>query len=168
LGQLRGLGLAVAVITLVLLAALRSARLVTIALIPNLVPIVMIFGLMGWLQVPLDAGTVIVGCLALGIAVDDTVHLISAFQESYDRDGGAAAALGEALSRVAHPLVLTSVAVGTGFALLGLSEFTFTRNLGLLVAGVMGICLLADLILLPTLLGRLPEASGHRSSPSPK
>jgi predicted RND superfamily exporter protein len=168
LGQLRGLGLAVVVIIAVLFAALRSARLVIVALIPNLVPIVMVFGLMGLLGVPLDAGTVIVGCLALGIAVDDTVHLISSFQDGYQRGEDPREALRGALSRVIHPLVLTTVAVGLGFGLLGLSRFTFTRNLGLLIAGVMGVCLLADLILLPALLGRLPRARPAGSSPASK
>ena len=162
MGQIRGLALALAAIGVILLAALRSARLAAVALVPNVVPIVMVFGFMGLAGVALDAGTVIVGSLALGIAVDDTIHLISAFQEDHQREGQALPALDAALARVLHPLVLTSLAVAIGFGLLGFSQFTFTRNLGLLVAGTMLVCLLADLVLLPSLLSRLQPMSSSR------
>jgi predicted RND superfamily exporter protein len=102
---------------------------------------------------------VIVGSLALGIAVDDTIHLISAFQEDREREGAALPALDAALGRVLHPVVFTTLAVAIGFGVLGFSQFTFTRNLGLLVAGTMGVCLLADLVLLPALLSRLQPMS---------
>lgn len=164
MGQIRGLALAGVAIGLILLAALRRAKLAALALVPNVVPIVMVFGFMGLAGVPLDAGTVIVGSLALGIAVDDTIHLVSAFQEGYEGGENPLAALDTALARVLHAVVLTTLAVALGFGLLGLSQFTFTRNLGLLVAGTMGVCLLADLILLPALLGRLQPTS----SPSRK
>jgi predicted RND superfamily exporter protein len=148
-------------VAVILFAALRNARLAAVALIPNVVPIVMVFGFMGLAGVPLDAGTVVVGSLALGIAVDDTIHLISAFQEDREREGAALPALDAALARVLHPVVFTTLAVAIGFGLLGLSQFTFTRNLGLLVAGTMLVCLAADLVLLPSLLSRLQPMSSQ-------
>lgn len=168
MGQIRGLVLALGVIAVVLLAALRRPTLAVVALIPNVVPVVMVFGFMGLTGVPLDAGTVIVGSLALGIAVDDTIHLVSAFQSGYERGEGTLRSLDAALARVAHPMVLTTVSIGLGFGLLGFSEFTVTRNLGLLIAGTMLVCLLADLLLLPALLRSLPEAPRPPSSPPAK
>ncbi len=168
MGQIRGLVLALGVIAVVLLAALRRPTLAVVALIPNVVPVVMVFGFMGLTGVPLDAGTVIVGSLALGIAVDDTIHLVSAFQSGYERGEGTLRSLDAALARVAHPMVLTTVSIGLGFGLLGFSEFTVTRNLGLLIAGTMLVCLLADLLLLPALLRSLPETPRPPSSPHAK
>jgi predicted RND superfamily exporter protein len=159
LGQIRGLGLGLVAIGVILLAALRNAQLSAVALVPNVVPIAMVYGFMGLAGVALDAGTVIVGSLALGIAVDDTIHLISAFQEEREREGAALPALDSALARILHPVVFTTLAVAIGFGLLGFSQFTFTRNLGLLVAGTMVVCLLADLVLLPSLLARLQPSS---------
>lgn len=164
LGQIRGLLLALGAIAVVLLAAFRRASLAIVALIPNVVPILVVFGFMGLVGVPLDAGTVIVGSLALGIAVDDTVHLISAFERAREQGRGSIPALDAALARVTHPLLLTTVAVGVGFGLLGLSGFTLTRNLGLLIAGTMAICLLADTILLPALLRSVRAAAPHPTS----
>ena len=159
-GQLQGLGFALAVIGLLLLAIFRWARLALVALIPNVIPVVMAFGLMGLLGVPLDAGTVVLGNLALGIAVDDTIHLVTGFYEG--REGGEEPhrALVGAFERALAPLVYTTLAVALGFAVLGVSGFTLTRHLGLLTAGIMLLCLLADVLLLPVLLLRLRRREG--------
>lgn len=151
-GQIRGLLLALGVIGIVIFLALRDLPLAVVSMVPNLVPTVMVFGVMGWAGIPLDAGTVIVGSLSLGVAVDDTVHLVSRFHE--DMRGGAdpVQSLEGALAAVIHPIVLTTVVLVVGFGLIGLSGFVLTRNLGLLLAGVASVCLLADLILLPALL----------------
>jgi hypothetical protein len=138
--------------------------LASIALVPNAMPIVMVFGFMGLIGVPLDAGTVVVGSLALGIAVDDTMHLVTAFSDGLRSGVDVPTSLDRAIRRVAHPMTLTTFAVGLGFGLLGFSQFTITRNLGLLVAGTMGVCLLADLILLPALLGGIRDRNPKRSS----
>jgi len=164
LGQLRGLIFALAAIALTLLLALRRLDLVSIALVPNAIPVVMVFGFMGMAGVALDAGTVIVGSLALGIAVDDTMHLVAAFHDRLRTGLDVPAALDGAIRRVAHPMALTTITVGLGFSLLGFSQFTFTRNLGLLVAGTMAVCLLADLILLPALLSGIRPKEPKRSS----
>jgi predicted RND superfamily exporter protein len=132
----------------------RSLRVAAIALVPNVLPIGMAFGFMGLLGVPLDAGTVIVGSLALGIAVDDTIHLTERFVRNRREGETPQAALGGALRWVLGPLVLTTLVVSIGFSVLGVSGFTLTRNLGLLTAGVMMLCLAADLVLLPVLLLR--------------
>jgi hypothetical protein len=164
LGQLRGLVFALASIALTLVLALRRLDLASIALVPNAIPVVMVFGFMGMTGVALDAGTVIVGSLALGIAVDDTMHLVTAFHDRVRAGMTVPAALDGAIARVAHPMALTTIIVGLGFSLLGFSQFTFTRNLGLLVAGTMAVCLLADLILLPALLSGIRPERPKRSS----
>jgi predicted RND superfamily exporter protein len=164
MGQLRGLSFALLVIMAVLLAIFRSFRLALVALVPNAIPLTMVFGLMGFLQVPLDAGTVLVGSLALGVAVDDTIHLTTRFYERVEAGASSLRALGEALSGVLTALVFTTVMISVAFAVLGFSEFTFTRNLGLLTAAIMGLCLLADATLLPALLlSRRSWKASHRA-----
>jgi predicted RND superfamily exporter protein len=153
-GQIRGLAFALVAIGLILLAMYRSARIAAIAMIPNALPILMAFGFMGLAGVPLDAGTVVVGSLAIGVAVDDTVHVVNGFHEWRDSVGDGVMAVDRTLARVLPPVVFTSVIVGVGFAVLGFSQFTFTRNLGMLISGIMAVCLLADALLLPVLLMR--------------
>ena len=158
-GQIRGLGFALMAVAVVLFAVLGSVRLALISLIPNALPVAVAFGLMGYLGIALDAGTIVVGNLALGIAVDDTLHIASRYQGRIDAGDCPLEALRWALERVLAPIAYTTIVVALGFAVLGLSGLMFTRNLGLLTACVLVLCLLADVILLPALLllaGRRP------------
>lgn len=151
-GQIRGLALALGAIAVILLLLLRSPGLAVIALVPNAVPLVIIFGVMGLLSVPLDAGTACLGSLALGIAVDDTIHVVTRYRSARRRGLLQQDALQETFARVLPALVYTTAAIGLGFAVLGLSEFTLTRNLGVVTASLVILCLAADVTLLPVLL----------------
>jgi predicted RND superfamily exporter protein len=152
MGQIRGLSLALGVIGVVLLAIFRWFRLALIALVPNIVPLGVVFGLMGLAGIPIDAGTVLVGSLALGVAVDDTIHVSNGFFERVGAGLETPKALDGALRAVLLALVFTTVIVSLAFLVLAFSEFTFIRNLGLLTAAIMVLCLLADVTLLPALL----------------
>jgi predicted RND superfamily exporter protein len=152
LGQIRGFGSAFAAVSLVLLLVLRSLRLAGVALVPNLVPVFIAFGAMGLAGISLDAATVLIGSIALGIAVDDTVHLLVGYHEGR-RAGTPRAQAVEASLRQSFPaIVQTALVVALGFAVLGLSGFSFIRNLGLVTAGLMVLCLAAELNLLPAML----------------
>ena len=151
-GQLRGMGLALLAIGGILWASLRSLRLAGLALIPNLFPIVAVFGFMGLVGVALDAGTVMLGSLALGIAVDDTVHLVTGVERRTAMGSSTQTSLAQTLGETLPPLIYTTLAVSLSFGALSFSDFTYIQNLGWLVAAVMVICLAADLLLLPALL----------------
>jgi len=158
-GQIRGLLFALLAIAAVLFAIFRVAPLALVALIPNAVPVVMIFGFMGLAGVAVDAGTVLVGSFALGVAVDDTIHVVSAFHAELERGAGAQEALEAGLRRVLPALLCTTLIVSLGFSVLAASDFSFTRNVGLLTSAAMVICLAADLTLLPALLLRLKSST---------
>ena len=162
-GQIRGLFFALATIGLIMLMIFSQPWLALLALIPNALPLAVAFGAMGLLGVPLDAGTVFVGSLALGIAVDDTIHELTEFHRCRISGASVFQSLEGAFALVLRPLVYTTVIVAAGFATLGVSSFTYTRNLGVITAGVMVLCLLADLFLLPMLLikwgDRAPNSS---------
>jgi hypothetical protein len=151
-GQVAGLIFAGIAIFLVLTLVLGGPKLATIAMVPNATPVLAAFGGMGLFGIPLDAGTILVGTLALGIAVDDTIHVISAY-----RDSRSVERIGDAVERVGGALACTTAAVALGFAVLGLSGFALIGNLGVVTAAVMVVCLAADTTLLPALLGRRPS-----------
>lgn len=149
-GQNIGLLLAATMVFAILWAALGSGRLAALALVPNVLPIVVAYGGMGWLGIALDSGTACLGSLAIGIAVDDTVHIVLGIAER-SRNGSKNAAA-EAVREVGPAIVVTTIAIALGFGLLGISDFTLVRNLGLLTATLVVVCLLADLTLLPALV----------------
>lgn len=166
-GQIRGLSFALAIISAIILGIFRWPRLAAVSLIPNAVPLIVIFGTMGLLGLPLDAGSVMLGGLALGVAVDDTIHIATGFFEHTRQGEPVEQALKETLEKVLPAISATTVMIALAFVVLGLSEFTITRHLGLLTAGIMVLCLLADLTLLTCLLlgldprGKSPARDAH-------
>jgi hypothetical protein len=151
-GQIRGLATSLAVIAVLALVIFRSRRIAALALVPNAAPLLLCFGGMGLAGIPLDAATVVVGCLALGIAVDDTIHLLVGFTQHPLHRDDPAGALVDTFRRMLPPVVLTTAAIAIGFGVLGLSGFAITANLGLLTAGAVLVALLADVTLLPVVL----------------
>ena len=151
-GQLRGLAAALLAISAVLLLIFRSPRLALLSLAPNAIPLLLIFGTLGGLGLPLDAGTALIGCLALGVAVDDTIHIVTGFHEGTRAGLPAREALDRTFAEVLPALASTTLMIAGAFLVLALSEFTITRNLGLVTSGIMAICFIADTTLLPALL----------------
>ena len=164
MGQLRGLLFAFLVIAVILLMIFRSSKLAVVALVPNALPVAMAFGTMGILGIALDAGTVLVGNLALGIAIDDTIHTVTGYYRQRSAGGSPKAALALTFERVLPPVVFTTLIIGAGFAVFGFSTLVFTRHLGLVTSGIMVLCLLADILLLPALL--LATSGSRRASGS--
>lgn len=139
----RSLLLTAGLIELLILLGLRSLRLAIAAILPNAVPIAVNFAVMVALDIPLDVGTCMTAAVALGIAVDDTLHMLVAWKEA---PGRVARSTGRAL-------IWTTVIIGAGFFALLSAEFAPTRHFGLLCATAMIAAVIADLLLLPALLG---------------
>jgi predicted RND superfamily exporter protein len=161
-GQITGLGSALASVAVIFAFAFRSPRIAAIGLIPNLVSLALAFGGMGLLGISLDAGTVFLGSLALGIAVDDTLHVIAAFEQQRRSGRDPGAALEAALRETLPPVVYTSAILALGFSVLGFSSFRLTQNLGIGTACAMAICVLAGAFLLPPLLLSFPGRQRER------
>ncbi len=135
--------------------AFGSPALAGLAMIPNVVPVLMFFGLLGLGAASLSLPTSLVGCIALGIAVDDTAHFLASYRRlrAGGRDSGDAVAV--CVRTLGRPIVATSAMLVAGFLVVGCSSFATLREFGILSATTMVVCLAADLILLPALLLRL-------------
>jgi hypothetical protein len=131
-----------------------SAKVGFIAMVPNVVPVMLFFGVLGWTDVMLNIGTSIIAAIALGIAVDNTIHFMVRFnrelQVTYDQERS----LGTALRTVGRPIVYTSVALTCGFLVMRLSEFVPVRDFGTLTAATMLAAMGTNLVLLPALLAQ--------------
>jgi len=133
-------------VLLIFCLVFRSIKLALICFIPNLFPILLTFGVMGLLGIPLNVGTVTVGVVILGLAVDDTIH----FMYFFKRTGS----VKKSLEHVSSAVSLTSLLLILGFSSLLLANLKPTQNFGLLVAvGIFG-AWIADILLLPALLNR--------------
>lgn len=152
LGQVEGLALAMGAIFLIMSVLFLSFKAGILAMISNLIPIIFNFGLMGWLDIPLNTGTCMLAAIALGIAVDDTIHFMVRYQRELREKNDQQAAMAATIMAEGEPITFTSFALALGFGVLILSNFIPTAQFGLLAALVMIYALLTDLFVNPMIL----------------
>src|SRR6266545_1314025 len=129
-----------------------SVRAGILSLIPNVIPVLMNFGVMGLVGIPLNTGTALVATVAIGIAVDDTVHLMITYARQLNRHHDQRVAMIETLRIQGRPIVYVSLALAGGFLILMFSNFVPTRSFGVLSAFVMVVAMVAELVLTPLLM----------------
>ena len=150
--QIKTLGLMLVLLGLVFFLLFRSFKIMVIALVVNIIPIATIFGVMGAFDIPLDMMSITIASIAIGIAVDDTIHYLHRYKEEFALDSDPVAAMQRSHASVGHAMYYTSLTIMIGFFVLVLSEFSPTIYFGLLTVLAMFSALVADLLLLPALL----------------
>jgi len=123
-----------------------------LAMIPNLFPVVVIFGMMGWLGILVDVGSMMTASVALGVAVDDTIHFLTWFRDGMAKGRTRKGAVTWAYQRCATAMSQTTLIGGLGLAVFAFSSFTPTQRFGYLMLTLLGAALIGDLIFLPALL----------------
>lgn len=151
-GQVQSLSLVLFLVFVCMTILFVNVKAGFLSLIPNVVPIVINFGIMGLLGIPLNTGTAMVAAIAIGIAVDDTIHLMTRYNKEMRLLQDQKKAIEACMRAEIRPVVSTSVALMLGFAFLGFSNFVPVIYFGLLSAQVMIFAVLADLFLTPILL----------------
>ena len=150
--QILTLGAMVALLFVMFWFLFRSFKIGVVSMIANLVPISVVFGLMGWLNIPLDMMTITIASISIGIAVDDTIHYLHRFQKEFRITGNYNKALMRSHASIGYAMSYTSAAIAIGFFVLVLSPFIPTIYFGLLTVVAMIMALIADLLLLPRLI----------------
>ena len=151
-GQVRSLILALLVITLLITVIFRSLKIGLLSMIPNVLPIITMLGIMGWLDFPLDTNTVMIGPITLGIAVDDTIHYITRYKRERRKGLSPELAMTKTLTSTGRALLSTSVILTCGFVITIFSSFRPQSILGGLGGLTIMMALAADLILLPAVM----------------
>ncbi|MBW3539692.1 MAG: MMPL family transporter [Planctomycetes bacterium] len=152
--QLVSFLLAATGISLMMTVAFRSLRIGLISLVPNLFPIVLVIGGMGWLGLEINIATAMIASVSMGLTVDFTIHYIAGFRRAQAAGLSTGEALRDTHRGVGRALVFANLALVAGFAVLTLSHFIPLVYFGLLVSAAMVGGLIADLVLLPLLLSR--------------
>ncbi len=145
-------GLAFAVIAAVMMFLLRNPIAGLITMIPNILPVGVVFGLISWYGIAVDIGTMITASVALGIAVDGTLHLLTWFRAGLEQGETREQAIAKALRHCGPAMTQTSAAVGLGLLMLAPADLLLVSRFGWLMASLIGAALVADLIVLPALL----------------
>ncbi len=157
--QILTLSLVFAVLLITFAIIFRSIRISLLAIVPNVCSTLAILGVMGWLGIPLDLMTITIAAIAMGIAVDDTIHYIHRYQEEREK-GSTSKAITQTHNSVGYAIVYTSFIVIVGFSLLSFSDFVPSIYFGLLTGVAMFMALFSNLTLLPVMLSHwLPGKS---------
>ncbi len=151
-GQVKSLSISLALIFGIMVALFLSAKVGLIAVVPNIFPIVVNFGIMGLFGIPLSVATSLIASVAIGLAVDDTIHYQVRYNREFKKDLDKDRAMRTTLIAVGRPIIFTSLTIGIGFSVLLFSHFQPTAIFGLLMVITMICALVGDLILLPTLM----------------
>ncbi len=150
--QVQSLSLAFLLIFLLMLAIFRSLKLGLLAMIPNCLPILFNFAVMGLFGIPLNSATALIAAVAIGIAVDDTIHFICEYQYQRFQGFPVTDAIQQTVINKGSPIITTSLIMSGGFGILLLASFVPTIQFGFLSALVMLFAVISDLLVLPALL----------------
>jgi hypothetical protein len=150
--QILTLGAVVFILFLMFLLLFKSFKISLIAIVTNIIPVSIIFAVMGFSNIPLDVMTITIASISIGIGVDDTIHYIIRFKEEFQKDRDYIEAMKRSHSSIGYAMYYTSVAIILGFSILVFSNFIPTIYFGLLTILVMFTSLMSALLLLPKLL----------------
>jgi len=154
-GQIESLSLTLVLIFGIMFVLFLSAKVGLIAIVPNCFPIIMNFGIMGWLGIELSVATSLIASIAIGLAVDDTIHYLVRYNREFKKDLDKDRALRDTVRSVGPPILVTTLTIGLGFFVLTFSHFEPTAVFGLMMMITMASALVGDLIVLPSLMTRV-------------
>ena len=140
------------IITAVMIVSLRSLKAGCVAMIPNVTPICLVFGTLGWLRLPVDIGMMMTGSIAVGLAVDGTFHYLLHYYRLRDADCPLRDAARMSLYQTGMPILVASVVSAVGMLALAFSSFLPTARFGCLMAILLIVAAVGDLVVLPCFL----------------
>ena len=144
---------AIIIIAIIMALLFRNGRMILISLIPNMVPLVVTAGLMGYFGVPLKPSTALIFSIAFGISVDDSIHFLAKYrQELINHKFFVAKAISVSLRETGSSMIYTSIVLFFGFVIFAFSEFGGTVALGMLTSTTLLLAMFTNLLLLPALL----------------
>jgi predicted RND superfamily exporter protein len=149
---LRSFSTAFVAITIMMILLLRELKLGLISMLPNLLPIVVVMGMMGFADIRIDVSNMLIASIAIGIAVDDTIHFLHQFRIHYRLTGDVDAAIDHAFSHTGRAIAMTSLILVSGFCVMLAASMSNIQRFGSLVSLTIVLALFIDLIFAPALL----------------
>lgn len=150
-----GLVIALIMVALIMAIIFKSAKLVLISLVPNILPLILIGGIMYFMGFDIKISTALIYTLAFGIAVDDTIHMLSKLKLELNKGYGLMTAIRRSYVSTGKAIIVTTLILCGGFLTLLLSNFSSTYTMGLLISITLFLAVIIDLTILPLLLIRL-------------
>lgn len=151
-GMYQSFSIALLVISVCFIFIFRSFKYGILSMVPSILPILIVGGAVGLLGIPLDLGTMVVGAMTMGIAVDDAIHVVNRYLLAKREGDSTDSAIRRAMSESGRAVVFSSVVLVLGFSVLMFANFVPIMYVGLFGASIMFLALVGDLIFLPAIL----------------
>ena len=145
-------GLALLIITILMILLIGRIRIGLLSMIPNLTPILLMLGVIGAFSLSMDLFTMMVASIAIGLAVDDTIHFMHNFRRYYEHSGDPVGAVHETLQTTGRAMLVTTIVLSIGFFLFALATMQNVRNFGMLTGFTIVMALAADFLVAPALM----------------
>ncbi len=146
------LSLAIFLVSIIMLLIFKRLKLLWVFVLPNLLPVMLVVGLMGWIGINIDIGVAIAGAIIIGVAVDDTIHFLVKYFDARKRGLSLEDSFDEVLRYAGKAILFTTVILSMAFSLFAFSTFTPNQNFGIVTASALIIAFIVDIFLLPALL----------------
>ena len=158
------LTLTLIIVSLMMLFIFKRVKILWILLLPNILPVVLVLGVIGWLGLTIDLGVAISGAIIIGVAVDDTIHFLTKYFEARKRGLSMSDTLDEVLHYAGKAIFFTTVVLSLAFSVFAFSTFAPNQNFGIVTATALVIALVTDLFLLPALLSVFDNKDIHKNN----
>ncbi len=144
--------IALVVITVLMVVLIGRIRIGLLSMVPNLAPILLMLGVIGAFSIPMDLFTMMVASVAIGLAVDDTIHFMHNFRRYYDQSGDPQKAVYETLHSTGRAMLVTTIVLSLGFFIFAFATMNNVTNFGLLTGFTIIMALVADYLIAPALM----------------
>jgi predicted RND superfamily exporter protein len=152
---------ALVIITVLMVLFIGDLRMGLVSMIPNLMPIILTMGIMGAAGLPMDMFTMLIGAIAIGLAVDDTIHFMHNFRRYYEESGDARDAVLRTLLSTGRAMLVTSVVLSLGFFIFAMASMYNLQRFGILTGFTIVTALIADFLVSPALMMVLHRPAGE-------
>ena len=149
--------LAVILISIIMLLIFKNLKMLPLFIAPNILPIALVVGVMGWIGIDIDMGVAIAGAIIIGVAVDDTIHFMVKYVEARKRGENLKESLEYVMSYAGSAIIFTTIILSLAFLVFVFSDFNPNFHFGIVTATALVIAVLVDLVALPALLAKLDD-----------
>lgn len=151
------MSIALSLVSLMMLIVFRNIKLLAIFILPNILPLVLVVGVMGWLGITIDMGVAVAGAIVLGVAVDDTIHFFVKYFDAKKKGLNLEESFAYVFQYAGTAIVFTTIILSLSFLLFMGSSFAPNFNFGIVTAAALIIAFIADLLLLPAILSMMEK-----------
>ncbi|PHS59242.1 MAG: hypothetical protein COB17_01595 [Sulfurimonas sp.] len=159
---IKSISLAVLLISIIMFLIFRSWRLLPLFIVPNILPIMLVVGVMGWFSIDIDLGVAIAGAIIIGVAVDDTIHFMVKYIEARKRGDDFRSSMNYVMSYSGSAIIFTTFILSVSFMVFIFSDFNPNYHFGIVTASALIIAVLVDLVALPAIISLIDNKKKSR------